>query len=348
MAATLPAPGPSTRPTLADGMVESARAAAARLDDTTRKDFCVVIPAFDEAEMIPALIRELREGFERYDLHGEVVLVDDGSTDGTGEIAEREAADWDAFRVVRHRVNLGKTEGMVTGAEATTKTWIVLFDADLQHVPDEIPRFLDKLQEGWDIVTGRKVGAYEKRGVSAVYNALGRRLFDVPVSDMNSMKAYRRETLLDLHLRHDWHRYFVVLAHARGWSVTEIDITLFPRRAGTSKFTGPWRVAVGLLDLLAVGFLLRFSQKPLVLFGSVGAALFGSGVLVGLVALWLRFVMGTGFRPLLYLVILLTTIGVLLVVGGFLAEMVAQLRGEVSDLRRSLRHHGGRGGGGGA
>jgi len=322
----------------------SADAAAASLGDDARTNFCVVVPAYNEAEMIPDLVRELREGFDRHDLRGEIVLVDDGSTDGTGDLAEREAAGWDAFRVVRHRVNLGKTEGMVTGAEATEKTWIVLFDADLQHLPDEIPRFLERLQEGWDIVTGRKVGAYEKRGVSAVYNALGRRIFDVPVSDMNSMKAYRRETLLDLHLRHDWHRYFVVLAHARGWSVSEIDITLFPRRAGTSKFTGPWRVAVGLLDLLAVGFLLRFSQKPLVFFGSLGAALFGSGVLVGLVALWFRFVLGTGFRPLLYLVILLTTIGVLLVVGGFLAEMVAQLRGEISDLRRRLRQ----GGGGGA
>ena len=337
-------PAPAADPGVpdgAEGIRAAARSAAASLTDTTRRDFCVVVPAFDEAEMMPALVRELREAFERYDLHGEVVLVDDGSTDGTGDIAEREAEGWDAFRVVRHRVNLGKTEGMTTGADATERTWIVLFDADLQHLPDEIPRFLAKLQEGWDIVTGRKVGTYEKRGVSAVYNGLGRRLFDVPVSDMNSMKAYRRETLLDLHLRHDWHRYFVVLAHARGWSVTEIDITLFPRRAGTSKFTGPWRVAIGLLDLLAVGFLLRFSQKPLVLFGSAGAVLFGSGVLVGLVALWLRFGMGMGFRPLLYLVILLTTIGVLLVVGGFLAEMVAQLRGEVADLRRTLRRGGG-------
>lgn len=326
---------------LAPGMLEEVQAAAASLTGETRRDFCVVVPAYNEVEMIAELVRELRHGFDRYDLQGEVVLVDDGSTDGTGDIAEREARGWAAFRVVRHRVNLGKTEAMVTGTEATRKRWIVLFDADLQHLPDEIPRFLEELQAGSDIVTGRKIGAYEKRGVSSVYNSLGRRLFNVPVSDMNSMKAFRRDTLLDLHLRHDWHRYFVVLAHARGWSVTEIDITLFPRRAGTSKFTGPWRVVIGVLDLLAVGFLLRFSQKPLVLFGSVGAVLFGSGVLVGLVALWLRFGLGMGFRPLLYLVILLTTIGVLLVGVGFLAEMVAQLRGEITDLRRQMRQGGG-------
>jgi glycosyltransferase involved in cell wall biosynthesis len=325
------------RPACPPELAASARAAAATLSEETRSDFCVVVPAYDEVEMIPDLVRELRTAFERYDLRGEVVLVDDGSTDGTGDLAEREASDWPAFRVVRHRVNLGKTEGMVTGAEATEKRWIVLFDADLQHLPDEIPRFLAELQKGSDIVTGRKIGAYEKRGVSSVYNGLSRRLFDVPVSDMNSMKAYRRDAILDLHLRHDWHRYFVVLAHARGWSVSEIDITLFPRRAGTSKFTGPWRVVIGVLDLLAVGFLLRFSAKPLVLFGSIGAALVGSGVVVGLIALWLRFGMGFGFRPFLYLVILLVTIGVLLVGVGFLAEMVAQLRGEITDLRRRLR-----------
>lgn len=322
-------------------LAEAARAAADSLSEETRSDFCVVVPAYNEAEMIPDLVRELRSAFARYDLRGDVVLVDDGSTDGTGELAEQEAADWPGFRVVRHRVNLGKTEGMVTGAEATEKRWIVLFDADLQHLPDEIPRFLARLQEGWDIVTGRKIGAYEKRGVSSVYNGLSRRLFDIPVSDMNSMKAYRREAILDLHLRHDWHRYFVVLAHARGWSVTEIDITLFPRRAGTSKFTGPWRVVIGVLDLLAVGFLLRFSAKPLVLFGAAGAALLGSGVVVGLIALWLRFGMGFGFRPFLYLVVLLVTVGVLLIGVGFLAEMVAQLRGEIADLRRQLRGGGG-------
>lgn len=324
-------------PTANAALVDAAHAAARSLRDDTRHDFCVVVPAYNEAEMVPALVRELRAGFDRYDLRGEVILVDDGSTDGTGDIAEREAADWDAFRVVRHPVNLGKTEGMVTGTEATAKRWVVLFDADLQHVPDEIPRFLEKLQDGWGIVTGRKLGSYEKRGVSSVYNGLSRRLFDIPVSDMNSMKAFRRDALLELHLRHDWHRYFVVLAHARGWSVTEIDITLYARVAGTSKFTGPWRVVVGVLDLLAVGFLLRFSAKPLMLFGSLGALLVGSGTLVGLGALWLRFGMGYGFRPLLYLVILLTTIGVLLIGVGFLAEMVAQLRGEISDLRRQLR-----------
>lgn len=313
-----------------------AREAADRLTAASRRDFCVVIPAYNEAEMIPALVRELRAGFDEYGLSGEVLLVDDGSTDGTARIAERETADWPEFRVVRHPLNLGKTEGMVTGSEATRRSAIVLFDADLQHHPDEIPRFLAGLQDGFEIVTGRKVGAYDKRGVSSVYNRLSRRMFNVPVSDLNSMKAFRRDVILELHLRHDWHRYFVVLAHARGHSVTEIDIPLYPRRAGESKYTGPWRIVIGVLDLLSVGFLLRFSGKPLMLFGTIGTLLLGSGIVTGLIAIWLRFGMGYGFRPLLYLVMLLVTVGILLFGVGFLAEMVAQLRGEIGDLRRSI------------
>ncbi|HZD04104.1 MAG TPA: glycosyltransferase family 2 protein, partial [Longimicrobiales bacterium] len=287
----------------------AAREAAAALTEATREDFAVLVPAFDEAPVIGEAVRALRDAFERYGLRGEVVVIDDGSRDGTGDEALRAAGGWDSLTVVRHRANLGKTEAMVTGAEHTERTFLVLFDADLQHLPDEIPRFLEKLQEGWDIVTGRKVGAYGKRGVSSVYNTLSRLIFRVPVSDLNSMKAFRRDVLEELHLRHDWHRFFVVLAHARGWKVTEIDIELFPRRAGTPKYQGRFRIVVGLLDLISVWFLLLFSRKPLLLFGTGGVALIGLGLVVGAVAFYLRFVEELGFRPLLYLVILLETVG---------------------------------------
>ena len=310
--------------------------AARALSPETRRDFAVVVPAFDEAPVVGQAVEALRAAFERYDLSGEVIVVDDGSSDGTDEVAREAGAGWAALTVLRHRSNRGKTEAIVTASEATECRWLVLFDADLQHEPDEIPRFLERLQEGWDMVTGRKVGAYDKRAVSSVYNALSRTLFDVPVSDLNSMKAFRREILNDVHLRHDWHRFFVVLAHARGWSVTEIDITLHPRRAGVSKFRGPWRIVVGFLDLVSVGFLLDFSRKPLLLFGATGMALMASGLVVGLVAFWMRFVQGMGFRPLLYLVVLLMTLGAVLLGVGLLAEMIAQLRDEVDRLRERL------------
>ncbi len=314
------------------------------LSEEMRRDFAVLVPAYNEAEVVPDLVEELRACFRAWDLHGEVVLVDDGSTDDTADLARRASRDWDAFRVVEHRTNLGKTEAMITGAAATDRTHLVLFDADLQHRPEEIVRFLAGLQEGWDIVTGRKVGAYDKRGVSSVYNRLSQRIFQVPVSDLNSMKAFRREVLEAVTLRHDWHRFFVVLAHARGFTVTEIDIELLPRRAGESKYTGPFRIVVGVLDLLSVWFLLLFSRKPLLLFGSAGLALAFLGLLVGAGSVYLRFVHPAlgfqpyippmGYRPLLYLVMLLETLGFLLVGFGLVSEQVAHVRDELDQLRR--------------
>ena len=241
-----------------------------------KRDFTVIVPAFNEAAVMPDLVRELREAFTTHGLAGEVILVDDGSTDATATIAEEAAEGWQEFKVVRHATNLGKTEAMLTGAAASNGDRIVLFDADLQHSPDEIPRFLDKLDEGWDIVAGRKIGSYDKRAVSSVYNRLSRRIFDVPVSDLNSMKAFRRSVLDGILLRHDWHRFFIVLAHARGARVAEIDIDLLPRRAGESKFRGPFRILVGLIDLISVWFLLLFSRKPLLLFGATGLSARGT------------------------------------------------------------------------
>lgn len=324
------------RPEPSDDLRAEALRAAERLTAESRADFAVLVPAFNEAPVIAQLVVELREAFERYGLTGEVVIVDDGSTDGTGDLAEAAGKDWSALTVVRHRVNLGKTEAMETGFATTERAHLVLFDADLQHLPDEIPRFLLRLQEGWDMVTGRKVGRYGKRAVSTVYNALSRRVFRVPVSDLNSMKAFHRDVFDAVRLRHDWHRFFVVLAHARGFSVTEIDIELHPRRAGESKYGGGWRVLVGMMDLLSVAFLLMFSRKPLLLFGSLGLALIGAGFGVGAVAFYMRFALEQGFRPLLYLVMLLVTLGGLLVGVGLLAEMVAQVREEVDGLRRRV------------
>ncbi len=334
-------------PDLSIGVGPDARASAAGLSEQMRRDFAVVVPAYNEAPVIADTVRELRACFEALDLRGQVILVDDGSTDGTADIARKEGEGWEALTVVSHRTNLGKTEALITAAARTDRTYLVLFDADLQHRPEEIPRFLARLQEGWDIVTGRKLGSYDKRAVSSVYNRLSRRIFKVPVSDLNSMKAFRREILDGLALRHDWHRFFVVLAHARGYRVTEIDIELLPRRAGESKFRGPFRIVIGVMDLLSVWFLLLFSRKPLLLFGATGFALAGLGLLVGLVAVYLRFIhplLGLGhyippmgYRPLLYLVMLLETLGMLLVGFGLVSEQVAQVRSELEDMRRKGR-----------
>jgi len=322
-------------------VVSAERFETVSLPATLRRDFAVVVPAHNEVENVPALVAALRETFERHGLAGEILLVDDGSTDGTAAVAEGAFAAWGypQARVLRHRHNRGKTEALLTAAAATRATYLVLFDADLQHSTEEIPRFLAKLAEGWDIVTGRKVGPYEKRFVSRIYNALSRWLFRLPVRDLNSMKAFRRQIVEEIPLRHDWHRFFVALAFARGYSLTEIDIPLFPRRAGESKYRGWGRILVGWFDLLIVWFYLKFSEKPMQFFGGAGLALIVGGVLVGLVTVGLRLAAVQppfGLRPLLMLVALMETIGFLLLGFGFLAEVVATLRSELAHERRRL------------
>jgi hypothetical protein len=175
--------------------------------------------------------------------------------------------------------------------------------------------------------------------VSRAYNRLSHRLFRVPVSDLNSMKAFRREVLIEVPLRHDWHRFFVVIAYDRGFTVTEIDIELLPRRHGEAKYGGRGRILVGLLDLVSVAFYLFFSRKPMMFFGLSGLVMAGLGVAVGLVTIGLRIahlMPPFGFRPLLYLVILLETLGFLLFGFGLVAEMMAQQHAEMDRLRRRL------------
>ncbi|HYO46498.1 MAG TPA: glycosyltransferase [Gemmatimonadota bacterium] len=308
------------------------------MDPTSpRSDFAVIVPAYDEVENVPALFEALSETWRNHGLTGEVVLVDDGSTDGTEEAVRAAANGFPGkVRVLRHARNRGKTEALVTGAAATPRRWLVLFDADLQHSTEEIPRFLDRLGEGFDVVTGWKQGRYKKRFVSGAYNWLSRRLFDVPVHDLNAMKAFRREVLDELPLRHDWHRFFVVLAHDRGYRVGEIPIELLPRTRGRSKYSGWGRIVVGSLDLLAVKTLTSFLRKPMLLFGASGAILAMLGVVVGAIALWYRFALGQGYRPLLYLVTLLIVLGMLLFALGFLAEAVAQVRDRIDQVERRL------------
>lgn len=304
--------------------------------------FSVIVPAYNEAENIGALFDAIEATFDSHSLNGEVILVDDGSTDDTWALAVAASARMGGrAKVARHRRNLGKTEAILTGARAADSDVFIVYDADMQHSTEEIPRFMAEMDAGWDIVTGRKVGAYEKRAVSSIYNRLSRFLFDVPVRDLNSMKAFRREVLEDVSLRHDWHRFFVVIAYARGFSVTEIDIELFPRRAGVSKYTGAGRVIASVGDLLVVWFYLRFSRKPMQLFGGAGITLTMLGLIIGVIATVLRGLgIGpppTGYRPILGLVLLLIVVGITLFGFGFTAEMIALLRSDVEQLKSEHR-----------
>jgi glycosyltransferase involved in cell wall biosynthesis len=299
-------------------------------------DVSVLVPAKDEAENLPLFMEQAAAAFANSTVSYEVVVIDDGSSDDTPRVLEALQKKYSFLRVARHRRQRGIADALRTGYLAARGRVLVFYPADLQYKPEDIPRLVAPILAGEsDMVTGYKQGAYEKAFVSKIYNGLSRSLFEIPVRDLNSVKAYRREIMEQLPVRPDWHRYMIVIAAENGFTVTEIPVPLYPRNAGVSKF-GIGRIPIGVLDMLSVWFELRFGRKPLLLFGMTGFALFLLGVLAGLVALAVRVFWGIGFRPLLNLVEICVITGSVFLVGGLVGEMIAGQRAEMRELRRQL------------
>jgi glycosyltransferase involved in cell wall biosynthesis len=299
-------------------------------------DVSVLVPAKDEAENLPEFLRQCAEALESAPFSYEVVVVDDGSEDDTQAVLKRLRADYPFLKVVTHRTRLGIADALRSGGDASSGRILVFYPADLQFLPAEIPSLVEPIRSGEaDMVTGTKQGQYEKAMVSGLYNWLCRWLFGVRVTDLNAVKAYRREIMNVVPSRPDWHRYMVVIAATEGFRLDERPVTLQPRRAGQSKF-GLGRIPVGLLDLLSVWFQIRFGRKPLLFFGGLGALLFFLGFLVGVAALVLRFGFDIGLRPLLYLVVVLVVSGVALFGFGFVGELLAGQREEIRRLTETI------------
>jgi glycosyltransferase involved in cell wall biosynthesis len=296
----------------------------------------VLVPAKDEAENLPLFMELAAATFAQHPGSYEVVVVDDGSTDGTWQVLEHLVGRYPFLRAVRHRARRGIAESLRTGYLNSSGEILVFYPADLQYKPEDIPRLAAPIiAHESDMVTGYKQGEYEKRFVSGIYNRLSRKLFNVPVRDLNSVKAYRREVMDALPARPDWHRYMIVMAASLGFTVTEIPVPLYPRHAGQSKF-GIGRIPVGVIDMLAVWFELSFAKKPLLLFGMLGAALFTLGVIAGLAALVVLLVKGEGIRAVWTVIQTCLVLGSVFFSTGFVGEMVAAQRAETRELRARI------------
>ena len=301
-----------------------------------RPDISVLVPAKDEAENLPLFMEQASAAFAAAPQRYEIIVIDDGSVDDSWNVLQRLAAQYPFLRPVRHGVRRGIADALRTGYLHSRGSVLVFYPADLQYKPEDIPRLIAPIVAGEsDIVAGYKDGKYEKAFVSGIYNRLSRSLFKVTVRDLNSVKAYRREVMDALPNRPDWHRYMIVMAASEGFKVSEVRVPLYPRNAGQSKF-GIGRIPVGLLDMLAVWFELRFARKPLLLFGMMGAGLFIVGVIVGVIAILWRVIGGVGFRPLINLVETCLTVGSVFFATGLIGELIAAQRAELSQLRARL------------
>src|SRR5258708_15900026 len=291
----------------------------------------VVIPVMNEERNVRALYETLSTQLNELGKCYEVIFVDDGSTDGTFEVLKHlYEENRGVVHVIRFRRNFSKTPALVAGFSRCRGEIIFTMDEDLQDDPIEIPRFLETLDQGYDLVSGWKyprLDPFSKTFPSRVFNGLVSKLTGVHLHDINcGFKAYRREIIEDSHLKlyGELHRFVPVMAHWRGFRVTEIKVLHHPLKYGVSKF-GARRFTRGLIDLLNVLFLTTFLRKPLRLFVPLGFWTFVLCILVHLlIVIRSRFFIHEPIRnqPLLFVGILLMIFGVQFVLAGLQSEMI--------------------------
>ena len=287
----------------------------------------VVVPLFNEQESLEPLVERILSHVRPLGLSFELVLVDDGSRDRTPELLGQLAATVPELVAVRLRRNYGQTAAMAAGFDASRGEVIVTLDGDLQNDPADIPLLLEKLNQGFDLVSGwrhrRQDAALSRLLPSLLANRLIARVTGVKLHDYGcSLKAYRREVIDDLNLYGELHRFLPALAFIEGARITEVQVTHHPRRYGKSNY-GIDRTFRVLMDLLTVWFMKRFLTRPMYVFGSGGLVAMGAGLLV---ALWLvaeKLLIGTniGDRPLLLMALICFLTGVQLFCFGLLAEI---------------------------
>lgn len=297
----------------------------------------VVVPLLNERESLARLVEELVPVLESTGRQFEVLFVDDGSTDGSYAVLECLHGADSRLKVIRFRRNFGKSAALAAGFAHAGGDVIFTIDGDLQDCPAEIPRFLDELADGYDLVSGWKYPRYDpvsKVVPSRLFNWIVGLATGVRLHDLNcGFKAYRRPLTQEIRLYGELHRYTPVLAHQLGYRVTEIKVTHRPRRFGRSKY-GIRRFARGFFDLLTVLFLGQYSWRPLHLFGWAGLVSSSVGVLIGiyLTVLWFLGRGPIGTRPLLTLSVLMIIVGIQILSIGLVAEMLTRSQARDASL----------------
>ncbi|MCL4288226.1 MAG: glycosyltransferase family 2 protein [Thermoleophilia bacterium] len=295
-------------------------------------DVSIVVPVFDERDALPGLIDEIDAALASLGRRSELIFVDDGSTDGSGDYLRDRGAGRDDLIVVDLGRNAGKSAALAAGFERGRGEVVVTLDGDGQDDPAEIPALLAKLDEGYDLVSGWKRTRRDpirRRFASRVFNRATAMISGVDLHDFNNgLKAYRGDRVRALDVYGEMHRFIPVLGVQRGWKVTEVPVNHRPRVHGRTKF-GLERYARGMLDLLAVIFMGRYGNRPLHLFGGIGICFFLVGLAIG-IYLTIEKIAGEaiGDRPLLLLGVLLIVIGIQLFTFGLLAQMVVAMRNE--------------------
>ena len=301
-------------------------------------DVSIVVPILNEEETVETLFRKIVEVMESTGRRYEIIFIDDGSTDRTAEILRELAGQSPQLRVIHFRRNFGQTAGLAAGFNRAQGDVIVTLDADLQNDPADIPMLLERIGEGYDVVSGwrrrRQDPFLTRRLPSLIANRLISKITGVRLHDYGcTLKAYRREIVRNVRLYGEMHRFIPALASWVGGSIAEVEVTHHPRRFGTSKY-GMGRTIRVMLDLITVKFLLRYSTGPIQIFGKIGLvfALPGGLILLFLVGGRILRMWGLQERVFLFLIGLLgVIIGMQFISMGLLAEIMTRTYHESQD-----------------
>jgi len=289
----------------------------------------IVIPLYNEEASLNELHSQIVKVMNNMDKDFEIIFIDDGSTDNSFRTLEKLYTINSNIKVYQFRKNLGKSAALDFGFQKARGQYIVTMDADLQDDPKEIPALINKLEEGYHMVSGWKKVRYDpfiKKHTSKIYNFTTSKVAGIRLHDFNcGLKIYKREVVKNIRIYGQMHRYIPVLAHWKGYKVTEIPVKHHARKYGVTKF-GPSRFIAGMLDLITVSFLNRYNKRPLHLFGTIGISSFliGMGICLYLAIYWIFIKSSLSNRPILFLGILLIIVGVQFISLGLLGEMITE------------------------
>ena len=257
------------------------------------KKISIVLPAYNEAGNIVPLLEKIERVVNKGDLNAETILINDGSTDDTGDVAHECESRCPSLKVYDHKKNLGLTKALMTGFDKASGNIIIFLCSDLQSDPEEdIPKLLDGIDQGADLVVGWRQGRKEsKRFGSKLYNATSKILFGVDLHDQNWIKAFRKEVIDGLILRSDWHRFLTAIALNKGYKVIEVKTNWYPRTYGESKY-GFTRIPIAIMDMLVLKLEMLFIENPMKFFGGIGMICFFTGAAISAALFLLKYAFG--------------------------------------------------------
>ncbi|HQO03082.1 MAG TPA: glycosyltransferase family 2 protein [Spirochaetota bacterium] len=297
----------------------------------------IILPLYNEEENIELQYKNITENLKNTKLNYEIIFVDDGSTDNSVSILKKTARKDPRLKIIEFRRNFGQTAAMAAGIDHSSGDIIIFMDSDLQNDAKDIPMLVDKINEGYDVVSGwrkeRKDKFFSRKLPSRIANRLIARVSGVRLHDLGcSLKAYRGEVLREVKLYGEMHRFIPIHASWVGARITEIPVTHHPRQFGTSKY-GIKRTFKVLLDLITVKFLGSYSTKPIYIFGGFGFLLMVLGFFSFAGVIFMKFYnnLSMNRNPLLFLTVMLVIMSIIFIMLGILAEILIRIYHESQD-----------------